>query len=108
MSHMEERRARWKALLDNYKTSGERVEAWCKRHQVTERQFYYWRRKLRQVDEPLLPTVKSQWVSLRLDEPVASPEHTLLVKVGAATIEVRPGFEPSLLAEVVRTLQLLC
>ncbi|QGG47317.1 hypothetical protein [Heliorestis convoluta] len=36
---------------------------------------------------------------------LASP---LVIRVGQAVIEVKPGFDPALLTQVVRTLKTLC
>ncbi len=98
----------WVARIEDYRASGERVAEWCKRHQVTPRQLWYWMRKLRKAEQQTPPASKAQWVSLRLDETAAAGASPLLVRVGAATIEVRAGFDPSLLAEVVGALKPLC
>lgn len=41
-------------------------------------------------------------------EPVAAAEHPLLVRIGQATIEVKAGYDPELLRDVVHTLAVLC
>jgi len=35
-------------------------------------------------------------------------DHTLPVKIGPANIEVKPGFDPALLSQVVKVLVALC
>jgi len=84
------------------------VAAWCERHQVTPSQLWYWMRKLQKAEQPTPPAGRPQWVSLHLDETASDEASALLVKVGVATIEVRAGFDPSLLTEVVRMLKTLC
>jgi hypothetical protein len=37
-----------------------------------------------------------------------SQDNTLLIKVGHATVEIKPSFNSSLLSDVVRTLASLC
>jgi transposase-like protein len=98
----------WIARINDYRASGERVVTWCERHQVTARQLWYWMRKLRKAEQQTPSASKPQWVSLCVDETAAGGASPLLVKVGGATIELRPGFEPALFAAVVRTLQTLC
>ncbi len=104
----EERREVWIARIKDYRSSGERAATWCERHGVTPRQLWYWMQKLKRTDESKQATRQPKWIPIHLDE--TSPDGTspLLVKVGSATIEVRPGFDPSLLADVVRALKALC
>ena len=99
----------WISRINEYRGSRERVAAWCERHQVTPSQLWYWMRKLQKVPEQQIPPAgRPQWVSLRLDESASDEASPLLAKVGAATIEVRAGFDPALLADLVRTLKTLC
>ena len=51
---------------------------------------------------------KPQWLPVRVEETASASAGPILVRVGAAAIEVRQGFDPSLLAEVVRALKTLC
>lgn len=108
MSREAEMAELWSARIKDYRASGERVATWCERHQVTPRQLWYWMRKLKKAEQQIPVASKPQWVSLRLEETASEGTSPLLVRVGAATIEVKPGFEPSLFAAVVRTLKTLC
>nr|WP_243137351.1 hypothetical protein [Heliorestis convoluta] len=52
----------------------------------------------------------ASWLSVEVGETserdsLASP---LVIRVGQAVIEVKPGFDPALLTQVVRTLKTLC
>ncbi|MFC4766094.1 IS66 family insertion sequence element accessory protein TnpA [Effusibacillus consociatus] len=98
----------WIAQIQDYRSNGERTATWCERHKVTPRQLWYWMRKLKKADEQKQENRKPQWVPLHMDEITSDGASPLLVKVGSATIEVRPGFEPSLLADIVKALQVLC
>lgn len=98
----------WSTRIKDYRASGERVATWCERHHVTPRQLWYWMRKLKGEDEQKQATNKPQWVSLHVDESTTDEAASLLVKVGSVSIEVRSGFEPSLLADVVKVLKALC
>ena len=99
----------WISRISDYRASGECVATWCERHQVTSKQLWYWMAKLKRaglLQTP--PASKPQWTSLRMDETVPDGTSPILIRVGAATIEVRAGFEPSLFADVVRALKALC
>lgn len=97
----------WTARIKDYRSSGERVATWCERHGVTNRQLGYWMRKLKRLEQE--KTIgQSPWLSVHVDEDTAIPSSSLLVTVGSATIEVRAGFEPSLLVDVIKTLKTVC
>lgn len=97
----------WKARIADYQASGQRTSDWCAAHQVTPRQLAYWKKVFKdKPDETVAP--KSQWLSVNVDHQLAETESSLLVKVGSVAIEVRPGYNPSLLSDVVRTLKTLC
>lgn len=98
----------WISRITDYRASGERAAAWCERNRVSPRQLYYWMAKLKKAGQQTPPTGDLQWVALSVEEatPVEAPP--ILVRVGSATVEVRAGFEPTLLADVVRALKTLC
>jgi transposase-like protein len=98
----------WISRINDYRASGERVTAWCERHQVTPKQFYYWMRKLKQADRQTLPAVGPRWVALSVEEATTVKAPPILVRVGTIAVEVRAGFEPAVFADVVRTLKTLC
>lgn len=105
----EEKTQLWISRIDDYRTSGESVASWCERHQVTPRQLNYWLRKFKQAEPPTPANNRPQWIALNLHEEETSTEvPPIHIKVGGATIQVRHGFEPTLLADVVRTLKTLC
>lgn len=103
-----ERRALWISRIKDYRASGERVATWCERHELKPRQLWYWIRTLKRGDEQEQAVNRPLWVPLHMDETTAAGAAPLLVKVGTASIEVRAGFDPSLLIDVVRALNALC
>lgn len=98
----------WETRVAEYQASGQSVKEWCAAHNVTPRQFWYWLRKFK--NQNGVPSDKStQWLPVEVSEQASIDQgNTLLVKVGQAGIEVRPGFDPALLAQVVRVLTTLC
>lgn len=107
MSH-EERADLWSSRISDYKASGERVAAWCARHQVTPHQLFYWMRKLKKADQQTPAASGSKWVAVSVERTIDNEAAPILVKVGTVAVEVRAGFEPAVLAAVVRTLKTLC
>lgn len=96
---IEERRARWRAIINGQAASGLNIAAYCRETHVHTSLFYTWRRKFR--EEPRCsegfvelkatgsPRIASG-VFIRLDEKLA--------------IEVERGFDPVTLRAVVATL----
>jgi len=98
----------WAARIGDYRASGERVAAWCERNEVTPHQLYYWMRKLRKAERQVPPASEQKWVALSLEESSTSEAPPIVIKIGAVTVEVQAGFDPSAFAAVVRTLKTLC
>ena len=96
-----ELRRKWKDIVDEFRNSGLTVAEWSRKHDVKAGQLYYWAAKFRQED--LLPASQIQW--LQVEAGGSSVSTTAFeVKVGNATIVVRPGFDPELLGGIVRAL----
>lgn len=103
-----ELRKEWAARVAAYKASGQSASAWCAANNLNTRQLWYWLRKYKNTDTPAV--MPFQWLSLEVGEPRpgSANESALLVRVGQATVEVKPGFNPALLSDVVRTLSAIC
>lgn len=93
----------WEGRVAAFKASGKSTKDWCADHDLKINQLRYWLRKLKTIDDS---TVKQpQWVSVEVGGlKTDSHDKALPIKVGKATIEVSPGFDPELLSDVVRTL----
>jgi transposase-like protein len=97
----------WKARVEAYKASGQSTAKWCDAHQINRRHLWYWLRKYKETTQQQKPS-SPQWASVEVAPTPLEPSKTLQVKIGAASIEVKPGFNRALLSDVVRTLQGLC
>ena len=103
-----ELRKEWAERVAAFKASGQSATAWCATHDLKPHQLWYWLKKHKNVDTPTV--TPSQWLSLEVGELYHNDhqESALLVRVGQAIVEVKPGFNSSLLCDVVRTLATLC
>jgi hypothetical protein len=67
---------------------------------------------MKKMDGVTTPTPKpnaSQWLTVQIDhQNNAEMDTSIGVKVGSAYIEVKHGFNPGLLRDVVQALQVLC
>jgi hypothetical protein len=102
----QQRLQEWTARITDFKTSGLTMSAWCQVHGQTIHQLKYWLRKLNE------PTSSStNWLPLAINSPSTeffSPSSSLMVRVGHVGIEVQTGFNPELLRQIVRALDLPC
>lgn len=99
-------RESWQRRVADYRTSGQSGAAWCAANQVTESQLWYWVGKFRA--EERANEAPTDWVTVRVANPSGMEAQSLPVRIGQATIEVKTGYDPALLRDVVRTLATLC
>lgn len=95
-------RSLWEQRLAEREASGKSIAAWCRENSVSDRQFYYWHKKLRknQVgnDQPV------RWLPLGV-EPTDNVPGSIAVHIGKATVEIKKGFDKQLLREIALVLQ---
>ena len=93
-----ERQDLWAARITEFKGSGQSVRAWCTDQGINPRQLWYWLKKEKQESaEP-----KLSWLPLDLSD--ESLQNALVIRIGRVVIDVKPGFDPKLLLDVVKTL----
>jgi hypothetical protein len=79
------RRQQWKARIETYKASGLSAKQFCKQHNISIKQQYYWLRK-ESLKEQIDNTV--QWLPVSLNgQEDTSGCNFLTVKVGPAVIK---------------------
>ncbi|MDR6999666.1 IS66 family insertion sequence element accessory protein TnpA [Neobacillus niacini] len=99
-------RKEWERRILVYRSSGQTQANWCKANDISIHQFKYWLKRIEGLESKTKPS--SQWVPIELEDSTDENSETLQVKVGLASIEVKPGFNPSLLADVITVLKTLC
>lgn len=92
----------WEQRLADHATSGKSVATWCREHSIRDNQFYYWRKKLRMDQVEHNHPVK--WLPLEVEQANCVPG-SIAVHVGQATVEIKPGFDPQLLCQIIKALQ---
>ena len=104
----------WRSQLDDAKEHEGTIESWCQAHGISQNEYYYRKRKYREMDagrtwprrrqkeEP----GSSDWLSLTVHNETELPldSGSIVVRVGNATIEVRSGFDAVLLRSIVKAL----
>ncbi|RYD01524.1 hypothetical protein N752_29935 [Desulforamulus aquiferis] len=86
--------------IAEYKASGQSVVAWCAENDIKPQQLWYWLKK----EKPSSGEKTISWLPLDISND-ADSQTSLLVIVGPIAVEVRPGFDPKLLLDVVNTLK---
>ena len=96
----------WEQPIADYRKSGQTQVNWCKENQWSIHQFKYW---LRKIENPIKNQGKStKWASVTLEDHSQTVENSLRIEISGISIEVKPGFDPAFLSEVVRTLKSTC
>lgn len=95
----------WQSHLDKWKRSGVRQAVYCRENNLKNRQFTYWKRKfLSDVIPVELVQVCTEPISIASVSSNSRASLHLTVN-SSFVIEIRDGFSPSTLKQVLRTLQ---
>ena len=115
MTHARSRRL-WQSRVAEYESSGLTMRAWCERNGFRDGQLRYWLKKARETG--FIEKSGTSWACVDLvDDGVSISSETgadvtltsqVTIRVGAATIEVHPGFDSALLSEVLRVVTSTC
>ena len=101
-----EARKKWETRVTAFKASGQTAPKWCLAHDLKLHQLRYWLRKYESKKAAVTPS--SKWMPIEVAEQSNDPKSSLLIRIGQADVEVKLGFNPVLLSDVVRTLAGLC
>ncbi len=92
----------WDERIESFLASGLKVREWCSEQGLPEHQLRYW---LRKRNANVTSSEPIRWVSLESTQPRSSGVY---VRIANTTVEVEPGFDHSVLIDVVQTLLTLC
>lgn len=107
-------RAVWAKRITEQMVSGERATKWCTQRNLSIHSFRYWRKRLEALPRNGAETIR--WLELVPDSSATLPRKptpsvpvhelvaALIIRIGGAAIEVRKGFDPDLLRDVVQAL----
>jgi len=101
-----ELRREWEQRIADYRASGLSRAKWCQQHGLKVHQLKYWLKRIEESNATPNPSTK--WASVVMADASFSEEDSIQVKIGECSIEVKQGFNPSLLADVVKVLKTLC
>ena len=95
----------WRSRIAAMEESGLSAKAWCEQNGVTVNHLYYWKHCLSRADRD---ATKTEWLpAVICNDALVQRQDSggcIVVKIAGAEIEVRPGFNTSLLRSVVLAL----
>ncbi len=98
----------WQKHVEAFERSGMTRRRYCERHQIRPYQLDYWRKKFRK-SHSAAEGPETDWIPLQVeDDRVNARPSGICLRLGRLTIEVKPGFDPELLGDVVRALGPAC
>jgi transposase len=97
------RESYWRQVLARWRRSGLSVRAFCRAQGVNEPRFYWWRRKLGQVDPKTPVFVPVHVVTEETSEPATRGIEVVLTN--GRCLRVGPGFDPHTLVTLVDLLE---
>lgn len=95
----------WRQHVEAFKESGLTRPAYCRKHRIRVSRLDYWRRKL---SISGIEKEAAQWVPVTIAEEAAEADPGIQLWIGKLRIELRPGFDPKLLSEILRAVNGPC
>ncbi len=100
----EQLRKDWEVRMADFKASGQTAKEWCNANNIKRSKLHYWLRKFGSNEQSFK---SSQWLPVEVDD-THSNSHIVVIKIGKAVVEVKPGYNRELLFDILRTLSALC
>ena len=99
----------WRAIVEAYQASGRRQKEWCRENNVNLNNLRYWLQKEKKAAPPMSAAKKTcQWLALDIPEPQPAAGQRQTIRIGPASLEITPGFDPQFLADVIKVVIAVC
>ena len=99
-------RNEWKNRLEQYRSSGKPILAWCKDQGIPYQTFYYWHKRLDITKDSEKPLAPKQEVNpfLEILDPI-NEQSGLIIEFKGVKIHLSKKFDPSTLTECLQVLR---
>lgn len=98
--YTEQKLEEWKKIIESAGSSGKTVQEWCDENNINTRNFYYWRKKLREMESGTqFYEVPDEQLS---DDHPGSPE--LILKYKQFSLVIPEGVDTEALEKVIKVL----
>lgn len=99
----------WQRHVQGYENSRLRRRQYCEQHQIQVCQLDYWRRKYGRSVVAKIEDKRQEWIPLEICENgQAEAGSGIGLRLGRVEVEVKPGFNRRLLAEVLQVVGSVC
>ena len=99
----------WAALIQDCKSSGLKVNEYCRQHSISRDSYYFWLRKVRtaaleQIGFVELPVPEGQ-TDITAELPVPSFTTQMIIQVGNLELDINENTPSELLSRVLKVIQ---
>jgi len=98
----------WQNHVEVFKSSGLSREDYSKENGIRVYQLDYWRRKLARLNKTQSVIPANQWVPVKISDEAIEKDSHIDLRIGRVRVEIKPGFDSKLLAEVLRAIGAGC
>jgi hypothetical protein len=98
----------WQKHVEELKISGSTREAYGKRKRIKAYQLDYWRETFSRPYKRPAASYKDQWIPLQISDRRIENNSRIDLWVGPVRVEVKQGFDPQFLAEVLKAIGTRC
>jgi hypothetical protein len=95
----------WRARIGDYRSSGLTMMQWCEKSGYTIGQLKYWITKCNKLARN---AQVSGWARVEVVDSDRACTAGIMVRIGVARIELEPGFNRDVLADVMRVAASIC
>lgn len=93
-------RATWQERIDAQAASSLSQKAWCQENEINIHNFIYWKKRLNEIKKQ----DKNPLQFIALSPKINTSHSPIVLKIGAAAIEIHENFNLNLLDDLVRVL----
>lgn len=107
---MHEKTSFWQNHLDGWKASGKDIRTFCNEHNIEEKQFHYWKRKLTQQEKDDFSQLFAEFIpgsghTGKYSSKAKSTDNRLMLYVHGMKLYIPDGFNPEKLTCMLQVLK---
>lgn len=106
MNEQEKYQKLWEDRVKDFENSDLTMKSWCEANKVKTHQLHYWKKKFKSNKG------KKQYNLVKVDlnqvQNQTTEESSIQLQVGSVVLDVKSGFNPTLLKDVVKVLMEVC
>jgi hypothetical protein len=98
----------WHKHVEAFRVSGLTREVYSRESGIRTYQLDYWRRKFTRLKKTQAAVPTKQWVPLVITNQMPENNSHIDLWIGSVRMEIKPGFDPKLLNEILRAVDSRC